>query len=368
MLYTYPDYYEKFICTADKCSDTCCSGWQIVIDEKSLHRYKKGIDFPTLNMPDYVDFNEGVFKQHKDRRCFFLRDDNLCELCRQYGEEALCKTCHLYPRHIEEFENVRETTLSISCPEVCKIVLNNHEKVSFISKEDDKEEEYDDFDFLLYSTLLDAREVMIEIIQNRDIDIDTRAGMVLGLSHDIDKRLNDGDLFSTSDLLEYALSEKALKKSDEKVKKFTGDSNRLYSYMHRKFKKLFTLEPISYDWINLYTEAEFTLFRNGADYYKSWSEKFDTYVKNNMVDFDIKLEQLLLYFVYTYFCGAIYDSEIYGKGKLCVYSVYYIREFIKAMFIRNGGEISNEEIEDLALRYSRELEHSDENLTRIESF
>ena len=41
MLYTIPDYYKEFKCTADKCEDTCCAGWQIVIDDKALNKYKK---------------------------------------------------------------------------------------------------------------------------------------------------------------------------------------------------------------------------------------------------------------------------------------------------------------------------------------
>ena len=36
MLYTIPDYYHEFSCIAGECEDTCCAGWQIVIDEKTL--------------------------------------------------------------------------------------------------------------------------------------------------------------------------------------------------------------------------------------------------------------------------------------------------------------------------------------------
>ena len=40
MIYTYPDYYKKFSCIADKCPDTCCGKWQIVIDDDSLEKYE----------------------------------------------------------------------------------------------------------------------------------------------------------------------------------------------------------------------------------------------------------------------------------------------------------------------------------------
>ena len=368
MIYVTPDYYKEFTCIAADCPDTCCSGWQIVIDDEYLKKYKSGTAFPDIDMRKYVDFKEKVFKQSADRRCAFLRDDNLCKLCYEYGEISLCRTCHLYPRHIEEFENVRETTLSISCPEVAKIILNRVEPVTFITSEDDTEEEYDDFDLMMYSTLCDARDVMIKILQDRNIPIDVRAGMVLAISNDMDRKLEKGEFFTISDLLDYVYTEDAIDKSTFKIKAFCTDKKGVYDYMSRKFKKLFTLEPISYDWINLYTESEYVLYKNGEKYYTKWSQKFDSYMKSKGIDFDIQLEQILVYFIFTYFCGAVYDSEIYGKGKLCVYSAYFIKELIKAAFIRNNGMISEEEIQDITLRYSRELEHSDDNLMRIEKF
>ena len=367
MIYTKPDYYDEFTCVADKCKDTCCSGWQIVIDDEYYNKYKNNEEFSSIDMKDYVDFKEHVFKQSEDRRCAFLRDDNLCKLCFEYGESALCRTCHLYPRHIEEFENVREISLSLSCPEVCKILLNRDTKVKFVSDENDESEEYEDFDFMLYSCLLDARDVMIEILQNRSLSIDVRAGMVLGLASDMEIRLNDGRFFTIEELLDYAVTTDALIKSSAKINSFLSNSPRVYKYMKRKFETLIKLEPISYDWINLYSEADYILYKKGEEYYTDISERFDAYNKKDR-HFDIIMEQLLVYFVFTYFCGAVYDSSIYGKAKLCVYSVYYIKELLKAMFVRNGFELTHEEIEDIVIRYSRELEHSDINLGKIEVF
>ncbi len=35
MRYRRPHYYEQFSCIAGVCPDTCCAGWQIVIDEEA---------------------------------------------------------------------------------------------------------------------------------------------------------------------------------------------------------------------------------------------------------------------------------------------------------------------------------------------
>ena len=194
--------------TEDLLYEAGSCGLAAVVDgNRYLNKYKKNEKFSLFDMNEYVDFKEHVFKQSNDRRCAFLRDDNLCKLCFEYGESALCRTCHLYPRHIEEFENVREISLSLSCPQVCKILLNRDTKVKFVSCENDESEEYEDFDFMLYSCLLDARDVMIEILQNRGLSIDVRAGMVLGLAFDMEKRLNDGRFFTIEELLDYFFPE-----------------------------------------------------------------------------------------------------------------------------------------------------------------
>lgn len=122
MRYCKPDYYEAFRCLAGKCPDTCCAGWQIYIDEDSLERYEQ-VEGPFGNrLKNSIDWQEGAFFQC-GRRCAFLNEQDLCDLYAELGEEALCETCTRYPRHIEEFEGLRELSLSLSCPEAARIML-----------------------------------------------------------------------------------------------------------------------------------------------------------------------------------------------------------------------------------------------------
>ena len=41
MILRKPDFYDKFKCTASKCTDTCCIGWEIDIDKDSQEVYRK---------------------------------------------------------------------------------------------------------------------------------------------------------------------------------------------------------------------------------------------------------------------------------------------------------------------------------------
>ena len=94
MLYVRPNYYDEFKCVADRCEAACCAGWQIVIDDRSLERYKKIRGKFLWRVLSSVDWNKKVFRQDKEKRCAFLNEHNLCDLYSACGEKELCRTLH----------------------------------------------------------------------------------------------------------------------------------------------------------------------------------------------------------------------------------------------------------------------------------
>ena len=146
MRYLKPHYYDKFVCTAGDCPDSCCAGWQIVIDEASLERYgNEKSEFGT-RLRNSIDWDEECFYQN-NRRCAFLNEENLCDLYKALGPDSLCDTCRMYPRHTEEYEGLRELSLSLSCPEAARIILSCKEPVRFLEEEDDLEDDFEEFDY-----------------------------------------------------------------------------------------------------------------------------------------------------------------------------------------------------------------------------
>lgn len=91
--------------------------------KQQLKKYKKVTGSFRKRLRKSINWKEGTFKQDKNKRCAFLNDENLCDMYIALGEKSLCRTCKMYPRHVEEFEDVREMTLSVSCPEVARILL-----------------------------------------------------------------------------------------------------------------------------------------------------------------------------------------------------------------------------------------------------
>lgn len=362
MQITYPDYYKEFSCTADKCKDTCCAGWGIVIDDNTLKKYRQTRGIFGKRLRQEIDWKEKSFCQ-KAGRCAFLNEKNLCDIYIVLGEKAFCDTCRRYPRHIEEFENLREISLSLSCPEVAEIILSRQEKVVFFTKEKtDAEESYEDFDFFLFDKLMNAREFILEALQNRDYPIEHRMGVVLGFAHDVQRRIRNQEIFQIDALIEKYRAKNAMEKIGRKLQNYQDNVKEKIAILDEMMESLHRLEVLNPEFPCWVWEARTVLYERGTIWYQSKCRLFQE------MDFAYRnvLEQLMVYFVYTYFCGAVYDEKPYAKVKMAIVSTLLIREWMMAVWIKEGKQPDISEIVEICYRYSRELEHSDLNLNTME--
>lgn len=380
MLYVLPDYYPEFHCRAGECEDTCCAGWQIVIDRQSLRRYRAYRGSFRRRLFLSVQWKKKILRQDGRKRCAFLNQENLCDLYTNLGADSLCRTCRLYPRHIEEYENVREISLSVSCPEAARLLLTRKEPVRFREfwrdKEEDYEEDYEEFDELLYSVLTDCRKVMLEVLQNRALPLRQRCGLITGLAHDVQNRFDRGDLFSCQDLFdrfERILPSDADGKTIsfhrwllETESKMNIRKNRNFPWIREMFSFLSELEVLKEDWPLWLEETQDWLYRGGQAAYEQIEGEFLVWLEKDDQNWELPFEQLLVYFLFVYFCGAVYDGEILASAQLGVVHVWLIREMLMAVWLRNGKSLRLEDMTDLVCRYSRELEHSDVNQKKIE--
>ena len=352
MIHSFPNYYKEFSCIADKCEATCCAGWQIVVDEESLKRYKKVSGEFKQRIREGVDFKEGVFYQNRGKRCAFLNEQNLCDMYTALGEEAFCETCRRYPRHIEEFENVREFTLSASCPEAARILLSQKQPVTFCDVEVEAEEDvFDDFDPMVYEKLVEARGEMLKLLQKRSIPVKERAAALWDFIEVFQEEMDEGTLFADESIYNRLISRKPETSYEE--------AKALFALLHH-------LEFLADDWEDTLLETERMLYGAGATEYEVSKKRFTDWKSEKFQDWDIMLEQLLVYFIYTYFCGAVYDEYVASKVKMSVCSVFYMEELAMAQWIKNGEKLTIQEFIRIVYRYSRELEHSDENLCTMD--
>lgn len=283
---------------------------------------------------------------------------HLCDLYLEGGgERAFCRTCRTYPRHIEEFEGLREISLSLSCPAAADLILNCGEPVRFLHAEDEKEDEpYEDFDFFLFTKLEDARSLILRILQDRTHTFSVRAAAALSLAHDLQQRIDKNALFEADSLFDRYSSPgmwtwfesrlSALKLSEDYAERRREAENALFSILDR-------LEVLRDDWKPYLDDARRTL-KNAPAFQREEERSFSELFTEQTA------EQLLVYFVFTYFCGAVYNANAYGKMKFSFAGMILIRELVRAEWLRNP-DITRETLLRTACRYAREVEHSDKN-------
>lgn len=366
MYYRKPQYYDNFTCIADRCPDTCCAGWQIVIDEKSLKEYGCVEGEFGARLQKSIDWEEGVFHQYH-RCCAFLNKENLCDLYRELGGEHLCDTCRLYPRHVEEFEEVREFSLSLSCPVAAEMILGQKDPVRFLEEADEalEEEDYEDFDSILFDWLEEARETLFNILQNRKLRISTRMALVLNIADMAQKALDHGTL------LEVSLEEEIQKFLESSNKQKVISETESLEIRKKMLKDLYKLEVLREEWPQLLERLEKQLYAQGEEHYQQIRQEFCRKMQGcaeKKQQWEIYEEQLLIFFLYTYFCGAVYDDMIYTKAVLAVFSVLWIEELAMERWLVQGKKLEFQDLVEVAYTYAREIEHSDENLNLLEEF
>ena len=137
MKYVQFDYVNKFSCLAGKCPDTCCKDWQIILDEDAIARYASlpGELGEQVRAAMLTENGETRFRE-RGGNCVLLRDDGLCPLQAAYGAEMLCRTCFTHPRFTEEYGQTAELTLSASCPEAARLLLEHDAPLTLTETDD----------------------------------------------------------------------------------------------------------------------------------------------------------------------------------------------------------------------------------------
>lgn len=363
MEYTYPQFFYDFQCEASACSDTCCAGWGIMIDPVSLKKYRKYPGFFGNRLRNSIDWENKSFEQYHGR-CAFLNEENLCDIYTEAGSQMLCKTCTRYPRHYEEYENLREVSLSLSCPAAAKLILGSAEKMTFLNEcRETPEEEYEEFDFFLFTKLQEIRDYLYQVIQNRELPVEERMAIILAVSHDMQNRIDRKQLYAVDDLLKRYENPAFLKTAEKKFKKYRKKGTERRIQLHKMLRRLYRLEVLRPEWTAFLKKQEHRLYQElSEEAYEQAVCEFAVFYK----DKEYEYEQLLMYFVFNYVCGAVYDGDLFSKVKLAVVSVMLIRELDLAVWLEKEKQFTFEDQIRIAHRYAREVEHSDPNMEAME--
>lgn len=356
-----PDYFDEFKCIADKCEDTCCAGWGIVIDDKSYNNYLsvKGKFGEELRSKIINDEDDHVFLLNGDR-CSFLNDNNLCSIYNELGEEGLCYTCRQYPRYLEEFGTLREIGLSLSCPEAARIILKQNNTAKFLLVDNDEEvNSYNDINPNIYINLMQCRKIVFDILQNREIELKYRCALALSFTNEIQEKIDSNEINSIKDIRERYLDKEFIKETINSLYNHKESLEDKYMNIYKIFNIFINLKHIKpNDILGLENSLRY-FWQNEEDMkvYFNLHKSFNEYYK----DKEYKFEQIIIYYVYRYFLKAVFDYDVLGKIKLALISYIIIKELSVIRYLESK-EFLDDDMVDIAHTYSKDIEHLEENI------
>ena len=317
-----PDFYDEFKCIADKCTDSCCIGWEIDVDENAFEKYNR------LQSPLGEEIRSRIIKSEDDCYCFelaekercpFLDKNNLCRLIIANGDcSLLCDICREHPRFYEWFAGFTECGLGLCCEEVCRILLENDGPFSLVEESDGEEmileTKEDVVEADAYIFLSAFREKLFEILFSKDMNFEEKLVKVLS-----------------------------------KTEALWGEKIKIRNYKNslELYKKT---EPIDEKW---------------TEYIKKLSENYEKVLKiekefQEKTKGDMLYSKILAYIIYRHFSKAVFDKCIKERICFAVESIRFIYLCDMKIFYEKGELTLTDRIENLK-NWSKQVEYSEEN-------
>ncbi len=305
-----PEYYSRFRCLAGACPDSCCYGWAVDIDEETAERYR--------SLPGQLGERlRGCMRQEEwgtvlalepDGRCPMWRQDGLCRIQAQMGEEALSHVCKTFPRLRHDYGSFQELGLELSCPEAARLIL----ECGRFSPAAGSPRPGGDYDAGLMQTLLDTRRALMAFIDSKTLPIRETLAVTLLYGYRVQEGLDFGETVSLDAASLLAAAHDCA---------WEGDSESLLDFFRQE------LEILTPD----------------------WSLRLSGPVSREIPE---AVRALLRYFLGRYYLQAVSDRDIVCRVKLAVVSCLVIALL--------GGDL-----QQTAQQYSKEIENDPDNVEAL---
>lgn len=171
MILTFPTFYRDFKCIANRCTDSCCIGWEIDIDSAAYDKYRL--------MPESFQKNiavcDGVahFVLTQDERCPFLQKDGLCKIILEHSEDMLCDICREHPRFYEWYGEYKDAGVGLCCEEAVRLLLESEKALEYETVET-QEISDDDTPEDICKSVFELRKSLFSIINDRSLTLSDR--------------------------------------------------------------------------------------------------------------------------------------------------------------------------------------------------
>lgn len=324
-----PDYYQRFRCIGSACTDSCCVGWVIDIDDEAYEDYCGVQGEFGERLRKSIDHTKPHQFIMEGDRCPFLNSSNLCDIYIRLGGNRLCQICTDHPRFYGTYGGRQEAGLGLVCEEAARLILNNKDKVHFIEEGTEQEEEDS------WLQILDlARDRFILLLQERQRPLVERLGMVLARAWMLQEDYNRQDGNSMERHVQ-KLEEQQIHIQQTDLRQWLGDC----------IEFLQSLEVLSVQWEGLLRLASGKIRENDISF--SYADP-------------VFYEQLMIYFVYRYFMQSVYDFRLLDKIRFGIVGCLIVRGLEAVV-----SDQTQTTAAEIARLYSKEIEYSEENMQAL---
>ncbi len=330
----------EFHCLAGDCPDTCCRDWAVALDPAAERRYRELPGPLGEALRGAIALVDGeVCLQLRGGRCPLLDAQGLCRVQLELGESGLCESCRLHPRFAEEYGALQEWRLSLACPEAARLLLSESAPLSYTETVTERPVSgYNAIDPRLFYILQSARDTAFSIVQDR------RAPW----------RLRIWRLLSFGGAMQRAMDQHHIARLKQIVARFAAGRfpHRIPAWPTDPLGLLDGLETIDGRWPALLAQARATTA---------------TAAQHALLEKLVPAhepEHLLYYYLYRDFLKSVVDRRLLAWVRLAAFHVLCLRE-LELSHLCSTGELGEADRVELLHRYSREVDHSEENVMRL---
>lgn len=352
MKYHKPSFFDQFKCIGSACTDTCCAGWEIEVDETTAQGYlaEKGAFGDRLRREIGSEPGEYFFKL-KNNRCPFLNKENLCDIFINLGEDRLCDICREHPRFYNWFGDYTEVGLGLCCEEAERLLFSDSKPLTFVEEVHTDASDLLDNESEECEQMLEERKAIFSILQNRKKNIGARLKRLL-----LQLPYADEMLLLTVPILEWDDPE-SITKLDYNAKPSTNTLKSSALFLIRFFGGM---ESLDKTWPSMMKELEQNI-DSLIDVDKA--AEFIQFMKgeNRLYEY----EHIAVYLVYRYYPEILFDGQIEAKILFAAASICLLFLMDLQCFQKNTAYTQQDRIE-LVRRFSKEIEYCPENMERFE--
>ena len=296
-----PSYYPTFRCIAGDCRHSCCIGWEIDIDPKTLSKYRALPPKERKQILAHTVTEKGTtsFRLAAEDRCPFLTKTGLCQLILTHGEGILCDICREHPRFYNHFSDRTEVGVGLCCEEAARLILTNESPFELIELQTTAENGSQiPFPDPFEEDFFQARTELFAILTNRAQSLQERINAIV---------------------LRYGLDADSIYRND--------------AHWQTVYRNLERLDP-------------------------TWDDALDAWEASSNAPAwqnEIAREQLIAYFLYRHLSDAIEEDDFEARISFALLSAHVISTIATA---RGGDSLAT--LIDTARAYSAEVEYNEE--------